>query len=168
MERTVGYETNLRNNINRKRLKYDKLIMDQRKKFNSVKFINLSISAFGVLDKESASFLKMLEDMHVDKTFTKYLTKRIINIAVRSYLKLHPFRSYLKYRNTIYAVHAVANFGPSFGAGHDLYISSNANKNKDSLTFFFLEFLRSAWLPRLAKEIEGTFGWYLPIHTHRS
>ena len=84
LELTVGYETNLRNNINRKRLKYDKLIMDQRKKFNTVKFINLSISALGVFDKESASFLKMLEDMHVDKTFTKYLTKRIINIAIRS------------------------------------------------------------------------------------
>ena len=53
--------------------------MDQRKKF-----INLSISALGVFDKESASFLKMLEDMHVDKTFTKYLTKRIINIGIRS------------------------------------------------------------------------------------
>ena len=42
--------------------------MDQRKKFNTVKFINLSISALGVFDKKSASFLKMLEDMYVDKT----------------------------------------------------------------------------------------------------
>ena len=84
LELTVGYETNLRNNITCKRLKYDKLIMDQRKKFNCVKFINLSISALGVFDKESAFFLKMLEDMHVDKTFTKYLIKRIINIAIRS------------------------------------------------------------------------------------
>ena len=49
--------------------------MDQRKKFNSVKFINLSISALGVFDKESTTFLKMLEDMHVDKTVTKSLIK---------------------------------------------------------------------------------------------
>ena len=74
LELTVGYETNLRNNINCKRLKYE----------NSVKFINLPISALGVFDKESATFLKMLEDMHVDKTVTKYLIKRIINITIRS------------------------------------------------------------------------------------
>ena len=84
LELTVGYETNLRNNINRKRLKYEKLIMDQKKKFNCVKFINLSISALGVFDNESAAFLKMLEDIHLDKTHNKYLIKRIINIAIRS------------------------------------------------------------------------------------
>ena len=84
LELTVGYVTNLRNNINRKHLKYEKLIMDQKKKFNSVKFINLSISALGVFDKESAAFLKMLEDMHLRKTHTKYVIRRIINIAIRS------------------------------------------------------------------------------------
>ena len=84
LEVTVGYETNLRNNINRKRLKYEKLIMDQKKKFNTVKFINLSISALGVFDKESTAFLKMLEDMHLDKAHIKYLIRRIINIAIRS------------------------------------------------------------------------------------
>ena len=84
LELTVGYETNLRNNINRKHLKYEKLIMDQKKKFNSVKFINLSISALGVFDKESAAFLKMLEDIHLDKAHTKYIIKRVINIAIRS------------------------------------------------------------------------------------
>ena len=65
-------------------MKYEKLIMDQKKKFNSVKFINLSISALGVFDKESAAFLKMLEDTHFDKAHTKYIIKRIINIAIRS------------------------------------------------------------------------------------
>ena len=72
------------NSINRKHLKYEKLIMDQKKKFTSVKFINLSIGALGVFDKESATFLKMLEDMHLDKTHTKYVIRRIINIAIRS------------------------------------------------------------------------------------
>ena len=58
--------------------------MDQKKKFDSVKFINLSISALGVLDKESAAFLKMLEDIHLDKAHTKYIIKTIINIAISS------------------------------------------------------------------------------------
>ena len=84
LELTVGYETNFRNNINRKRLKYEKLIVDQREKFKCVKFINLSISALGVFDNDSAAFLKMLEDMNLDKTHTKYPIKRITNIAIRS------------------------------------------------------------------------------------
>ena len=58
--------------------------MDKKKKFNSVKFINLSVSALGVFDKESAAFLKMIEDMDLDKTHTKYVIRRIINIAIRS------------------------------------------------------------------------------------
>ena len=58
--------------------------MDQKKKFDTVKFINLSISALGVFDKESTAFLKMLEDMHLDKAHIKYLIRRIINIAIRS------------------------------------------------------------------------------------
>ena len=50
VELTVGYETNLRNNINRKHSKYKDLIQDQKKKISSVTFINLSISALGVFD----------------------------------------------------------------------------------------------------------------------
>ena len=57
--------------------------MDQKKKFNSVKFINLSISALGVFDKESATFLKMLEDIHLDKAHTKYITRRLHRRSLR-------------------------------------------------------------------------------------
>lgn len=67
--------------------------------------------------------------------------------SLRNKDNLAPFRSYLRYRNTIYAVNAVASFGPSFGAGHDLHISNNANKNKNSLTSF-------AWIFR------GPSGYY--------
>ena len=45
LELTVGYETNFRNNINRKHSKYRELIELQKKRFSSVKFINLSMSA---------------------------------------------------------------------------------------------------------------------------
>ena len=82
LELTVGYETNLRNNINRKHLKYEKLIMDQKKKFNSVKFINLSISALGVFDKESAAFLKMLEDIHLDKAYLYIVVDCIVMYVI--------------------------------------------------------------------------------------
>ena len=65
LELTVGYETNLRNNIKRKQEKYTDVIKEQKKHFKSVEFINLSISALGVFDKESSAFLKMLNRLDV-------------------------------------------------------------------------------------------------------
>ena len=56
----LGVTTNVRNNINRKHSKYKELIEVQKKRFPSVKFVNLSMSALGVFDKESAGFLNML------------------------------------------------------------------------------------------------------------
>ena len=81
---TVGYETNLRNNINRKHTKYKELIEEQKKIFPSVIFVNLSISALGVFDEESAAFINMLESINLDKSHVKYITKKIIAIAIRS------------------------------------------------------------------------------------
>ena len=54
LELTFGYETNLRNNIKRKQDKYKDVIKEQKKHFKSVEFINLSINAIGVFDKESS------------------------------------------------------------------------------------------------------------------
>ena len=84
LELTVGYETNLRNNIIRKQEKYTDVIKEQKKHFMSVEFINLSISALGVFDKESSAFLKMLNRLDVSETQTKYYIKKIINICIRS------------------------------------------------------------------------------------
>ncbi len=84
LELTVGYETNLRNNIKRKQEKYTDVIKEQKKHFKSVEFINLSISALGVFDKESSAFLKMLNRLDVSETQTKYYIKKIINICIRS------------------------------------------------------------------------------------
>ena len=76
LELTIGYETNLRNNINRKHYKYKDLIEEQKKKFPSVIFINLSISALGVCDKEAVAFINMLERIDLDNSHVKYLIKK--------------------------------------------------------------------------------------------
>ena len=62
LELTVGYDTNLRNNINHQHEKYNELIREVNNHFTTVKFINLSISPIGVFEKESSTFLKMLRD----------------------------------------------------------------------------------------------------------
>ena len=84
IELTVGYETNVRINSKRKQAKYMDVIKEQKKHFKSVKLINLSISALGVFDKESSTFLKMLNELDVSEAQTKYCIKKIINICIRS------------------------------------------------------------------------------------
>ena len=84
LELTVGYETSLRNNINRKHEKCKELIRELNSHFTTVKFINLSISATGVFEKESSTFLKMLKDLDIDENHIKYCIKKIINVAIRS------------------------------------------------------------------------------------
>ena len=84
LELTVGYETNLRNNIERKQSKYAALIQDQMNHFKTVKFVNLSVSALGVFDQESSPFIEMLKKLNVDSNHQKYVIRKIINIAIRS------------------------------------------------------------------------------------
>ena len=60
------------------------MIVEQKKKFRPVKFINLSISALGVFEKESSDFIQMLEHSNSDKASVKYTIRKIINIAIRT------------------------------------------------------------------------------------
>ena len=84
LELTVGYETNLNNNAQRKYQKYKDIITEQRKKFHLVKFINLSISTLGVFEKECSLFIEMLERLKADKAHVRYVIRKIINIAIRT------------------------------------------------------------------------------------
>ena len=69
VELAVGFETNLRNNVERKHAKYN-LIEDLKIHFKSVEFINISVSTLGVLDKECSTLFKMLDTLvfHIMKT----------------------------------------------------------------------------------------------------
>ena len=84
VELTVGFETNLTNNVIRKKSKYEDLVRKQKENFGTVKFINLSISALGIFDKECHTFLEMLNDLDLDKKYQNYYIRNIINIAIRT------------------------------------------------------------------------------------
>ena len=56
LELSVGYESNLQTNVDRKSRRYKDLITQQKKQFNSVKFVNLSISSLGVFSEECIPF----------------------------------------------------------------------------------------------------------------
>ena len=75
VELTVGYESNLESNIRRKNIKYKEIIKQQRKSFNDVKFVNISISSLGVFAKESSNFLTMLDDIGFEDKHKIYCIK---------------------------------------------------------------------------------------------
>ena len=81
IEPTVGFEHNLRNNSNLKRIKYKDLIEKKKEQYNNVKFVNLSISILGVFDEASKDFLDMLLESGFDKTRGDYVIRIIINIT---------------------------------------------------------------------------------------
>jgi hypothetical protein len=84
LELSVGYESNLQTNVDRKRRRYEDLITQQKKQFNSVKFVNLSISSLGVFSKECHSFLNMLSDLGLDKRHQYFAIREIMSIAIRT------------------------------------------------------------------------------------
>jgi len=84
LELTVGFESNLKKNADRKKNKYKELISDLSSDYSHVKFINLSISSLGVFSSECSSFIQMLESLDFDKKQRNYVIRRMINIAIRT------------------------------------------------------------------------------------
>lgn len=84
VELTVGFETNLANNVKRKKAKYNYLVRKLNEEFTNVKLINLSISSLGVFDKECQSFLEMLSDLEIDGNHQQYYIRNMISIAIRT------------------------------------------------------------------------------------
>ena len=83
IELTVGFESNLESNAHRKKTKYKHLINEQKKCYNDVKFINISISA-RVFGKECKSYLGMLDILGFDDKHKKYFIRKITAPSIRS------------------------------------------------------------------------------------
>ena len=83
VELTVGFDTNLHNNVERKKAKYEDLIKEMKDNYVSVKFVNLSISCLGAFDIECRTFLEMLDTLGLDKNYQRYCIKKIMSYAIR-------------------------------------------------------------------------------------
>ena len=66
LERTVGFETDLEVNTERKRAKYQFLVENLKSKCKDVNFVNLSISSFGIFGPFCPSFIEMYDALSVD------------------------------------------------------------------------------------------------------
>ena len=84
LELTVGYESNLQVNANRKRQKYLDLINEQEADYDKVKFVNLSLSTLGVFGRSSENFDGMLSSLKCDAKYSKYIKKKIVNMCIRT------------------------------------------------------------------------------------
>ena len=84
LELTVGYESNLQVNANRKRQNYLDLIKEQEADYHKVKFVNLSLSTHGVFRRSSENFDGMLRSLKCDPKFCKYIKKKIVNMCIRT------------------------------------------------------------------------------------
>jgi hypothetical protein len=84
LELTVGFETNLKTNSDRKHEKYLPLITDQENIYDEVKFVNESISSLGVFGESTNTLFDMLHDLKYDEQRIKYVKKKIIATCIRT------------------------------------------------------------------------------------
>ena len=84
VELTVGFESNLKANSERKLNKYLALVASLSSSYDEVKFINVSMSSLGVFDKSCESLTKMLKDLDIEVPIQRRLLSKVMNIAIRS------------------------------------------------------------------------------------
>ena len=84
LELTVGFETNLNSNSDRKHKKYLPLISDQESNYDKVKFVNVSISSLSVFGQSTNTLTDMLKELKFDEQQIKYIKKKIIATCIRA------------------------------------------------------------------------------------
>ena len=82
LELTVGFETNIQKNTERKGNHYKDLITRLNTTYQ-VRFVNLSMGAIGVIGKDS-NLKKIFMEMGLVKEEATYIAKKIINICIRA------------------------------------------------------------------------------------
>ena len=83
LELTVGFESNLKTNSERKFNRYRPLVHSLSSSYQEVKFVNVSMSALGALDSSCDSLMELLEDLDFSEKLRKRLISKIMNIAIR-------------------------------------------------------------------------------------
>ena len=83
-ELTVGHESNLEIDSNRKKQKYCNLVKELKDIYKSVIFVNISMSCLGVFANDSISLLSMFDKLGFDKKEQDLCVKRMTTIAIRT------------------------------------------------------------------------------------
>ena len=83
IELTVGFETNITKNSERKRMKY-KDLTERLENDYTVKYCDLSLGAIGVIGTESKDIQKTFEELGLSKEESSYLIRKISNVCLRA------------------------------------------------------------------------------------
>ena len=83
LELTVGFESNIKVNSERKAAKYHPLLTNLRTEYTNINFVNLSMSALGIYGTSSDTFLQMLKDLNFNQSLTHHMIMKASNIAIR-------------------------------------------------------------------------------------
>ena len=84
LELTVGFESNLKINSDRKLNKYRPLITALSTSYQEINFINMSMSALGVLESSCDSLFNLLKSLDLPEIHQKRLVSKVMAIAIRS------------------------------------------------------------------------------------
>ena len=84
LELTIGFETNIQNNSNRKATKCSSLLSELSPSYSKVAFVNLSMGAIGTMGSSCTSFFSLLNELSFDKTIQKRVIMKAMTISIRS------------------------------------------------------------------------------------
>ena len=93
----MGFESNIKINSDRKATKYHPLINHLHSSYSTATFVNLSMSAIGILGTSSQSFLPMLTDLQLDNK----AKKNALTIFFVDETKVGQTPIYLPFKNMI-------------------------------------------------------------------
>ena len=82
IELTVGFETNITKNFERKKEKYEQLIYNLSTEY-TVEYVNLSLGALSVVNEKS-ELKKKLPKFGINDQSANFITKRIMKICIRT------------------------------------------------------------------------------------
>ena len=84
LELTVGFESKLKINSDRKLSKYRPVLTSLSTSYQEINFINMSMSALNVLESSCDSLLKLLKSLDLPEIHQKRLVSKVMVIAIRS------------------------------------------------------------------------------------
>jgi len=83
LELSVGFETNIEKNRLNKENRYKDIILELKRQYNKVNFINLSMGAIGIFCKSEYSMFNLYSDLNISKNTTHYHLRRLSNVCIR-------------------------------------------------------------------------------------
>ena len=84
IELTAGFETNLKTNAERKDRRYKDLVTQLQNDFETVRFVNLSMSCMGFFWNTSEDLDNVMKEFGMTDTVRKFNFKRMCEIAIRT------------------------------------------------------------------------------------